>query len=89
MRALIARRLSIVGFVLAGLLLVIVAAVAYQRIEELKSASRWVEHSLSVETAGGLVTVRVLEEEAAVLEVRDTGAGFPPELGERIFELFV
>jgi len=50
MRALIARRLSIIGFVLAGLLLVVVAAVAYQRLQELKSASRQVEHTLSVET---------------------------------------
>ena len=38
MRALIAQRLSIIGFVLAGLLLVVVAAVAYQRLQELKSA---------------------------------------------------
>lgn len=48
MRALIARRLSIIGFVLAGLLLV--AAIAYQRLQDLKNASRRVEHTLSVET---------------------------------------
>ena len=49
-----------------------------------------VSNALKYTPRGGLVTVRVLEEdEAAVLEVRDTGAGLPPELGERIFELFV
>jgi PAS domain S-box-containing protein len=49
-----------------------------------------VGNALKYTPAGGGVTVRVRADGAwAVLEVADTGAGIPPNLGERIFELFV
>jgi two-component system CheB/CheR fusion protein len=40
--------------------------------------------------AGGHVSLRVASEDgAAVIRVRDDGAGIPPEMAESIFELFV
>src|SRR5262252_9513318 len=93
MRALIARRLSIIGFVLAGLLLVVVAALAYQRLQELKSASRQVEHTLSVETELARTLSLVTDAESGQRGYLITGsapylepyesalAGLPPQLG--------
>jgi PAS domain S-box-containing protein len=47
-------------------------------------------NALKYTAAGGRVAVRVGHDGGtAVLEVADTGAGFPPGFGERIFELFV
>ena len=98
MRALIARRLSIIGFVLAGLLLVVVAAVAYQRLQELKSASRQVEHTLSVETELARTLSLVTDAESGQRGYLITGfapylepyesavAGLPPQL-ERLRQL--
>jgi PAS domain S-box-containing protein len=49
-----------------------------------------VGNALKYTPPGGGVTVRVRGDGAwTVLEVADTGAGIPPNLGERIFELFV
>jgi PAS domain S-box-containing protein len=49
-----------------------------------------VGNALKYTPAGGGVTVRVRADGPwTVLEVADTGAGIPPNLGERIFELFV
>src|SRR5262249_11879763 len=98
MRALIARRLSIIGFVLAGLLLVVVAAVAYQRLQELKSASRQVEHTLAVEAELARTLSLVTDAEsgqrgylipglAPSLEPYESAvAGLPPQL-ERLRQL--
>ena len=47
-------------------------------------------NALKYTPSGGAITVRVrAEAERAVLEVEDTGAGIPPELLGKIFDLFV
>jgi PAS domain S-box-containing protein len=46
----IARRLSVVGFALAAVLLVVAGGAAYHRLVELREANREVEHTLAVQT---------------------------------------
>ncbi len=49
-----------------------------------------VGNALKYTPAGGGVTVRLTRAgESAVLEVADMGAGIPPNLGDKIFDLFV
>jgi signal transduction histidine kinase/ActR/RegA family two-component response regulator len=49
-----------------------------------------VGNALKYTPPGGKVAVRVRRDgDAAVLDVMDTGAGIPPGLGDKIFELFV
>jgi len=51
LRQAIARRLSVIGFALAAILLVVAGAATYGRLAELREANRWVEHTLTVETS--------------------------------------
>src|SRR5262249_12276875 len=47
-------------------------------------------NALKFTPAGGRVSVRLAREhDTAVLQVADTGAGIPQNLGDKIFELFV
>ena len=47
-------------------------------------------NALKFTPAGGSVSVRLAREhDTALLQVADTGAGIPPNLGDKIFELFV
>ena len=50
MRQAIAQRLSVIGFALAAVLLVIAGGAAWNRLAELRQASRSVEHTLMVQT---------------------------------------
>jgi PAS domain S-box-containing protein len=49
LRQAIVRRLSIIGFALAAVLLVIAGGAACDRLVELRQANRWVEHTLTVQ----------------------------------------
>jgi signal transduction histidine kinase len=51
LRQAIARRLSVIGFALATILLVVAGVVTYGRLVELREANRWVEHTLTVQTS--------------------------------------
>ena len=51
MRQAIARRLSVIGFALAAVLLVIAGGAACDRLAELRQANRWVEHTLTVQAS--------------------------------------
>ena len=49
MRQAIARRLSLIGFALAAVLLVIAGGAACDRLAELRQAHRWVAHTLTIQ----------------------------------------
>jgi PAS domain S-box-containing protein len=51
LRQAIARRLSLIGFALAAVLLVIAGGAACDRLAELRQANRWVEHTLTVQAS--------------------------------------
>jgi CheY-like chemotaxis protein/anti-sigma regulatory factor (Ser/Thr protein kinase) len=58
------------------------------RLEQI--VSNLLGNAVKFTPAGGAVAVRVRGDRAeAVLEVEDTGIGIPPELVDRIFDLFV
>ena len=58
------------------------------RIEQV--VSNLVGNALKYTPAGGAVAIRVhAEDDVAVLQVQDTGAGIPPNVVERMFDLFV
>ena len=58
------------------------------RIEQI--AANLVGNALKFTPAGGTIRVSVKREgEQALFAVRDTGVGMPPQLADRVFELFV
>ena len=94
MRTLTARRLSVLGFTLASVALVIVGWTSYGRLADLRQASRRVDHTLRVRTELGTVLSLLTDAEssqrgflitgvAAYLEPYTTAlASLPPHLDE-------
>jgi CHASE3 domain sensor protein len=94
----IARRLSIVGFALAAVLLVVAGGAAYHRLVELREANREVEHTLAVQTNLARVLSLVTDAEtgqrgflltgdASYLEPYDTASARLPQQLEQIRRL--
>jgi signal transduction histidine kinase/ActR/RegA family two-component response regulator len=60
----------------------------YTRVEQI--VVNLVGNAVKFTPAGGTITVCVKpQSEEALISVRDTGVGMPPELGDRVFDLFV